>query len=108
MHGIERKIVLAAIAYLAVYLLGFFGTFLVTMHMSRESADLLMLALLLFHFLGMVLNVTAFILTLRDLYLRSFPDPDAKLTWLLLMFLTGGVGWIVYIFRHALRPRGIG
>jgi hypothetical protein len=53
----------------------------------------------------MVFNFTALIVTIRDLYLRSFNNPNDKLTWLLLMMLTGGIGWFVYLWRYAFRPR---
>ena len=29
----------------------------------------------------------------------------AELTWLLLILLTGGIGWVVYLLKHAPRPR---
>lgn len=58
-----------------------------------------------FHILGMSLNVVALVLTVRDLYLRPFPKANSKLTWLLLILYTGGIGWMIYVFRHALKPR---
>lgn len=62
-------------------------------------------AILPLHFLGMALNLAALIVTIRDLYLRPFANPNTKLTWLLLILYTGGIGWVVYVFKHALRPR---
>lgn len=70
-----------------------------------HGIDVSPLAIFPAHFLGMVLNLAALILTIRDLYLRSFPNPNAKITWLLLILMTGGIGWIVYIFKYALKPR---
>ena len=58
-----------------------------------------------FHIFGMLLNLVAFVLTLRDLYLREFASENAKVTWALLITMTGGVGWLAYIFKHALKPR---
>jgi len=45
------------------------------------------------------------LLTLRDLYLRRFDSENAKVTWALLIVMTGGIGWLVYIFKYALKPR---
>jgi hypothetical protein len=42
---------------------------------------------------------------LRDLYLRRFPGGTSRLRWLLLMFYTAGVGYFVYVARHAWKPR---
>ncbi len=57
------------------------------------------------HFICMFLNFFAFALSIRDLYHRDFPDPNAKLTWSLLFFLTGGIGWIVYVFKYILKKK---
>jgi hypothetical protein len=54
----------------------------------------------------MGLIILALVFTIHDLYQRDFPTSNAKLTWLVLILLTGGIGWIIYIFRHALKPRG--
>lgn len=62
-------------------------------------------SLLPFHFFGMLMNVVALVLTIRDLYLRSFPKENDKLTWHLLILLTGGIGWIIYVFKYARKPR---
>jgi hypothetical protein len=57
------------------------------------------------HFLGMALTIAAFVLTIRDLYKRSFPNPNQKLTWLLLITWTGGIGWLIYLFKYAFKAR---
>jgi hypothetical protein len=98
MRGVERCLVLAAIIYMAVYVPFFFmapGGF-----WGRWMTVILPL-----HFLSMLLNLIAIVLTIRDLYLRRFPTENAKLTWLLLILCTGGIGWLVYVFKHALKPR---
>jgi hypothetical protein len=55
--------------------------------------------------LTMVLSLAAVVLLFRDLYKREFPTPNSKLTWLLVMAFTGGIGLLIYAFRHAVRPR---
>jgi len=57
------------------------------------------------HVTCMGLNFTTIIITIRDLYKRRFPKANDKLTWLLLMMMTGGIGLVVYIFRYAFKPR---
>lgn len=101
MKGIERAIVIGALVYMALYVPYFF----VQMYRSEHGVPVSPLAIFPFHFLCMALNVVAVILTIRDLYLRPFANPNSKLTWLLLIHWTGGIGWLVYVFRHALRPR---
>ena len=98
MRGIERFLVLGALVYMAFYL-----PFLVVM-VSAE-ADEWLPVIIPCHALGMLLNLVAFVLTFRDLYLRKFDSENAKLTWALLILMTAGIGWIVYIFKHALKPR---
>lgn len=62
-----------------------------------------------FNYLGIatfLLSICAMVLILRDLYKRQFENPNSKLTWLLIMMFTGGIGLVIYIFRHAVKPRG--
>jgi len=99
MKGIERFIVVAALVNTAIYLPYFlamvaFGGF--------ESHPL---AIFPWHFVGMFLNLLAFVITIRDLYLRPFANPSSKITWCLLILCTGGIGWLVYVFKHGLKPR---
>jgi len=95
MRGIPRFVVLLAIANMSIYMPYFFVQFL------RDSATIIVP----WHIAGMVLNLTAFVATIRDLYARPFPSPNSKVTWCLLILCTGGIGWIVYVFKHGLRPR---
>jgi len=97
--GIERFIVLWALLYMAVYIPFFFAA----LHLIPGQR--VFTFILPFHFLGMAQNLVAFIVTIRDLYKRTFPRENQKLTWLLLIVCTGGIGWIVYIFKHGLKPR---
>ena len=101
MSRIEKAIVITALVYMAFYIPYFF----IQMFRIEQGIDVPMSAINPFHFLGMALNFAAIIVTIRDLYLRSFPNPNSKLTWLLVILYTGGIGWLVYVFRHAMRPR---
>ena len=101
MNRVERAIVVAALLYMAVYIPYFF----VQMHRISNGVQISPIAIFPKHLFGMVLNFAALITTIRDLYLRPFANANAKVTWLLLILLTGGIGWLVYIFKHALRPR---
>jgi Na+/H+ antiporter NhaD/arsenite permease-like protein len=53
--------------------------------------------------------VTTSILTLyyliNDLYKRDFEKSNSKVTWAIIMFFTGGIGLIIYAFKHAIKPR---
>lgn len=97
----ERAIVATALAYTAAYL----PYFLMQMARATNGAQVSPEAISPLHFLGMALNLTALVVTIRDLYLRPFVNPNAKLTWLLLILYTGGIGWLVYVFKHAFKPR---
>lgn len=92
----EKTIVLSSIANTVIYAPYFI--FLIT----RESPPH-PLAIFPWHIAGMVLNFAALFATFRDLYRRPFSNPNAKLTWCLLILCTGGIGWWVYIFKHALQ-----
>lgn len=98
MRGLERAFVIWAIVYMGIYCPVF---------IACAMTDTVFPYLIPFHFLGMIQNLAALILTIRDLYLRPFPDANSKLTWGLLIVATGGIGWIVYVFRYALQPRPV-
>lgn len=54
-----------------------------------------------------IVSVLALVAIVRDLYLRTFTNPNSKLTWLFIIMFTGGVGMIVYVFRHAVKSRRV-
>ena len=56
-------------------------------------------------FVAFFSNGAAVFLILRDLYQREFQDPNAKLNWMLWIFLTSDLAMIVYVFKHGLQPR---
>jgi hypothetical protein len=101
MKGLERVVVIAALAYMAVYV----PYFLVQMQRLAGGAELSFFPFFALHLLGMALNLGALVLTIRDLNLRDFPHANDKLTWCLLILLTGGLGWLVYVFKYALKDR---
>ena len=45
------------------------------------------------------------VLAIRDLYLRHFNGENAKLTWCLLILMTGCIGLVVYLYRYSFRSR---
>ena len=55
--------------------------------------------------LTVLVSLAAVVLVFRDLYERQFPNPNAKITWVLIMAFTGGIGIVIYALRHAVRPR---
>ena len=95
---IEKAVIITAFVYLLVYIPYF-------VYRITNEVPVSPLEILPAHFVCMTLNLIALVLTIRDLYLRTFPSPNTKMTWLLLILLTGGIGWIVYVFRYALKPR---
>jgi hypothetical protein len=57
--------------------------------------------------IGGFMGWCAIALALRDLYLRDFTDPNAKMLWTLAILMTAGIGFVVYIFVHAVKPRPV-
>lgn len=100
----ERAFVLWAIKYMMVYIPAAFIYALICFALKTES-EWVFFAILPFHFLGMIQSFVALGLTLNDLYWRPFPSVWWKWGWLFLIAYTGGIGWLVYIFKYALKPR---
>lgn len=96
-----RITILASLTYMLLYIPYFF----VQMYRISNGVQVSPLAIFPAHFVGLALNLASLVMTIRDLYLRSFPNPNTKLTWGILIIATGGIGWIVYIFKYALKPR---
>ena len=103
MKGFERAFVIWAMVYMAIYMAMFF--LVMSSMMSRSGGSQFPFLLVPFHLLGMVQNLIALILTLRDVYLRRFPNENDKVTWTILILMTGGIGWLVYLFKYAFKPR---
>lgn len=96
-----RGVILTALIYMALYA----PYFMVQSYRSMSGAEVSPWAIFPPHFVGMALNFTAFGFSIRDLYLRPFPNPNSKVTWVLLIVFTGGIGWLFYIVKYALKPR---
>jgi len=101
MSRFERGILFGALLYMAVYV----PYAMLQLWRISGTATAPPPHLLPAHFLGMALNLAALIVTIRDLYLRPFAEANAKLTWAILILTTGGIGWLIYVFKHALKPR---
>lgn len=86
-----------ALGYLAVYIVVFVVA-------SIQRSDFFEY-LIPFHILGMIQNFASLVLMIRDLYRRDFPDPNSKLTWLLLILLAAPISWVLYLYWYGLRPR---
>ncbi len=57
-----------------------------------------------FHFFGMAIGIPMLIIVFRDIYKRTFPNPNTKVTWTILMLLF----WpsiLVYLYKYGFRPR---
>lgn len=57
-----------------------------------------------FHLFGMAMGLPLYIIVIRDIYLRSFPNPNTKVTWTILVL----VFWpaiIAYLYKHGFHPR---
>ncbi len=102
MQGLQRIVVLLAIGNMVIYIPYFLILGIAT---SANGIQLNPMAIMPWHVAGMFLNLLALIATFQDLYLRPFSNPNSKVTWCLLILCTGGIGWIVYVFRYALKPR---
>lgn len=97
MRGLERAIVVGSFVNLVAF---FSYTFWIENQHEPPSTSFEIWSIV-----SLVWNLSAYALTIRDLYLRDFPNPNSKLTWSLLMFWTGGIGWCVYLFKRAFKAR---
>ncbi|MFO1006338.1 MAG: hypothetical protein U0929_10300 [Planctomycetaceae bacterium] len=57
-----------------------------------------------FHLLGMAMGILLYIIVIRDIYLRSFPNPNTKVTWTILVLMF----WpsiFAYLYKNGFRSR---
>lgn len=101
MNRAEKALVVVALLNMVLYVPYFF----LQVYRLESGLQGSPWAIFPWHFFTMGLNLVVMVVSIRDLYLRPFSNPNAKLTWLLLILLTGGIGWVVYLLKHALRPR---
>lgn len=100
MGRFERFFVIWTIGYLSAYV-----PVLVTVSVTPDWRNDFFEDLVPFHILGMVQNFACLLLMIRDLYKRDFPNPNSKLTWLLLILYVGPISWVLYLCKYGLRPR---
>lgn len=93
MSTLEKSIVLSGLIYSAIYLPAF-----VFFSEGRMGV------FIPFHVLAMVSVIVVVALAFKDLYQRPFPTTSAKVKWLAFMLLFGPI-IIVYLFKHAFKPR---
>jgi len=93
MNRFEKAFLIFYVVYTAAYI-PFFVRFAQT-HMR---------VLVPFHLFGMALGAGFLFVVFRDLYKRSFQNPNTKITWtiLILMFCPSV---LVYLFKYAFKPR---
>lgn len=101
MNRFEKTIVIGFLVYVAAHVV----YYVIQMYQDPAGAGVVLGEVFPSVLFAMSFDLAAFIVTIRDLYLRPFPDPNSKLTWLLFILCTGGIGWVAYVFRHAIRPR---
>ncbi|REK19439.1 MAG: hypothetical protein DWQ37_01170 [Planctomycetota bacterium] len=90
--------VIAALVYMALYI----PYFIVLMVRGARGVAPPVLAIAVPHFIGMALNLAALVVTIADVCRRPFPGPYARytrVTWILLILFTGGIGWLIYAIR---------
>ena len=52
-----------------------------------------------------LLSLSTVIIVIRDLYKREFENPNSKLTWFIVVAMTGGIGLLIYIFKFGNKSR---
>lgn len=85
--------------YMLVYLVGIGGMILFDKLDSHFFPYILP-----FHLFGMAMGVPMLIVLFRDIYARSFPNPNTKVTWTILV-LVFPLSVPVYLYQHGFRPR---
>jgi magnesium-transporting ATPase (P-type) len=92
----ERVVAILCFVYVVGYSIYFF-TF-VWAGAAEESV------FMPFHLLGMALSFTLVVLVVRDIYRRQFVNPNAKVTWaLLVLFLFPLIP--IYLWKYGFKPR---
>jgi hypothetical protein len=96
----ERVVTVICFVYVVVY--GAYFMSLVTSANFRNAEYPLMPSL---HLLGMALSLLMVILVIRDILRRSFPDPNAKVAWALLVVFGNVIAIPIYLWKYGFRPR---
>ncbi len=99
MNRIEKIVCIWTLLYIVTYL-----PFLIL----YGYATLSMMGILSLHFIGIGSLVSTYVLCMRDIYLRKFPDPNHKVTWTLIVVLGSVFGLAAYLTRHGMKQRSNG
>jgi hypothetical protein len=94
----ERVVTVLCLAYVVVY-----GVFFIAVFDTRTMFENPLIFPL--HLLGMALSLVMIILVVRDVYKRSFLNPNAKTTWALLIVFGHIFAIPIYLWKYGFRPR---
>jgi hypothetical protein len=61
--------------------------------------------LLPLHLFCMAIGIPLLIIVFRDLYKRSFPNPNSKVTWAILLLALPIPSIPIYLYKYGFRPR---
>lgn len=110
MNRYERWFAIWTLSYMVIYALFFVGCAVWCLLISRNR-DFApenhvpggLSTLFVLHSIGMFQAFALFLLTVRDLFRRSFSSSE-RVIWLILFFYTGGICWMIYLFKYAFKP----
>ena len=85
-----------------VYIVGY-GIFFVSVVWKGSPFDESIVLPL--HLLGMALSFTLVAIILRDIYKRSFLEPNLKVTWALLVVFANIFAIPFYLWKYGFKPR---
>jgi hypothetical protein len=94
----ERALCILCLAYILAYGIFFFAF----VWRASPFAEPLVFPL---HSLGMALSLALVVVILRDIRKRSFHDPNAKVTWALLVVFANIFAIPVYLWKYGFKPR---
>ena len=99
MNRWEKSFIVFYFTYMIVYVCVF-----IRIIGSGDTDPTTFRTILPFHLFGMAMGIPLYIIVIRDIYLRSFPNPDTKVTWTILVLMF----WpaiIAYLYKHGFHPR---
>lgn len=99
MNRWEKSFIVFYLTYMIVYVCVFIGII-----GSGDISPTTFHTILPFHLFGMAMGMPLYIIVIRDIYLRSFPNPNTKVTWtnLVLMF---SPSIFAYLYKNGFRSR---
>jgi len=102
MSKVQKVLSVVAMIYVACYFI-FFICMMVALPGLEDGS--LVRVIIPLHLVAFALNCYLLVVVFRDLYKRDFADPNAKITWAILILATMGVGMIAYFIKYAFKPR---